>query len=103
VIAVGTDEAYGHHIAVSRSETETMVLGFLLDGSVTVAPGDRLDAGEAIARCGGPALHVHMQAGRDILDAEAEGLPMRFSDLDVRTPGGCLATPLLFRGQGTCR
>lgn len=102
VTAVGTDATYGHHIAIQRSDTEAMVLGFLLEGSVTVAPGDAVSAGEAIARCGGPTLHVHMQASRDILAAQAKGLPMRFSDLDVRTPGGCQATPLLYRGQGTC-
>lgn len=102
VIAVGDSETYGHHIAIERSHTEIMVLGFLLKGSVAPAPGDRVAAGTEIARCGGPALHVHMQASRDILDGETEGLPMPFSDLDVRTPGGCRPTALLFRGQGTC-
>jgi hypothetical protein len=101
-IAVATNEPYGHHIAIRRSETEAMVLGFLQEGSVAAGPGDRIAAGEDIARCGGPALHVHMQRGQDILDARAEGLAMPFANLDVRTPGGCMPTTFLYRGQGTC-
>jgi hypothetical protein len=102
VIAVATDDTFGHHIAIAAGDNRTMVIGFLLEGSVSVAPGDSVAAGEEIARCGGPALHVHMQASPDPLDAEAEGLAMPFRNLDVRTPGGCMPATFLYRGQGTC-
>lgn len=99
---------FGNHIEIERSAGEYIVLGSLMHGSLKVAVGDRVTAGETLARCGfsgssgRPALHVHMQAGRDILDADSTGLPMPFADLSVRTPGGCQPTSLLYRGQGTC-
>jgi hypothetical protein len=70
--------------------------------------GDRVAAGERIAACGfsgvsgRSALHVHLQATRDILAADSAGLPMPFANLSVRTPGGCQSTTLLYPGQATC-
>ena len=102
VIAVAGGKSLGHHIAIAAGDNRTMILGFLQEGSVSVASGDSITAGQEIARCGGPALHVHMQASPDPLAAEAEGLPMPFRNLDVRTPGGCMPATFLYRGQGTC-
>ncbi len=99
---------FGNHVAIQRSDGAVVVLGSLMHGSITVASGDHVAAGQPIARCGfsgasgRSALHVHMQAGRDILDADSPGLPMSFSNLAVRTPGGCQPTSMLYRGQGTC-
>jgi len=99
---------FGNHIVIQRSEHEFIVLGSLAHGSFTLAVGDPVTAGEAIAACGfsgesgRSALHVHMQASRDILDADSPGLPMPFSNLAVRTPGGCRPTLLLYGGQGIC-
>ena len=87
---------------------EYIVLGSLMHSSLKVAIGDAVAAGEIVARCGfsgasgRPALHVHMQVGRDILDADSTGLPMPFANLSVRTPGGCRPTLLIYRGQGIC-
>jgi hypothetical protein len=100
---------FGNHIVIQRSEHEFIVLGSLAHGSTTVAVGDSVRASQPLARCGfsgasgRSALHVHMQEGRDILDADSPGLPMPFANLAVRTPGGCQPTSLLYRGQGSCR
>jgi hypothetical protein len=99
---------FGNHIVIQRGEHEFIVLGSLMHRSLKVGLGDRVAAGEIVARCGfsgasgRPALHVHIQAGRDILDPDSAGLAMPFADLSVRTPGGCQPTSLLYRGQGTC-
>ncbi len=99
---------FGNHVVIMRSATEFVVLGSLMHSSLKIAVGDGVSAGEVVARCGfsgasgQSALHVHMQAGRDILDADSAGLRMPFANLAVRTPGGCQPTSLLYRGQGTC-
>ncbi len=99
---------FGNHIDIRRSDAAYVVLGSLMQGSPKVEVGDAVAAGEIVARCGlsgasgRPALHVHMQVGRDILDGDSTGLPMPSANLSVRTPGGCRPTSLLYRGQGTC-
>jgi hypothetical protein len=99
---------FGNHIVIQRGDAVFVVLGSLMHGSIKVVAGDRVAAGQEIARCGfsgasgRSALHVHMQAARDILDGDSTGLPMSFGDLAVRTPGGCQPTSMLYRGQGTC-
>jgi hypothetical protein len=99
---------YGNHIVIQRNSEQFIVLGSLARGSLKVARGDHVTAGQPLAACGfsgdsgRSALHVHMQSGPDILGTDSPGAPMLFSNLNVRTPGGCYATAQLYPGQGTC-
>ncbi len=72
----------GNHIIMKVDADEFLFLAHLKHGSLQVGSGDRVTAGEVVAKCGNsgrtqtPHLHVHMQNDREF--PLAESLPLRF-------------------------
>jgi hypothetical protein len=76
---------FGNHVVIDHGNGEFSRLGHLRQGSVRVAKGQRVRAGEAIALVGtsGTSLfpHLHYELGTTA-DLSGEGLPVHFADLD---------------------
>ncbi|MCY4636266.1 MAG: M23 family metallopeptidase, partial [Acidobacteria bacterium] len=91
----------GNHVLVKHAEGEFALYAHLVRGSVTVAPGDRVDRGQVLGRCGHtghstePHLHFHLQDSADLF--RGMGLPVRFSHLFV--DGKAAARVLLRAGN----
>lgn len=84
---IGTADANnpaGNHVVIDFGNSEFGFLAHMREGSVTVARGDTVTAGQELGRCGNsgntsePHLHFHLQNTSD-LDA-GEGLPAFFED-----------------------
>jgi len=77
----------GNHVLIEHADREYGLYAHLVRGSVTVSPGDPVQRGEVIGRCGHtghssePHLHFHLQDSADLFNGM--GLPVRFSQLDV--------------------
>lgn len=80
----------GNHVVVATPQGRYVVVAHLREGSVRVGPGDRVEAGQPLGRCGNsgnsdyPHVHVHVQ---DSLDADATGQNPVFHGLDVELTG----------------
>lgn len=81
----GLDAIVGNHVILALAGVEPFVaLVHLRPGSLRVAPGDRVTAGQPIAACGNsgnstqPHLHIQVMDSTDLL--AARGLPMAFRD-----------------------
>lgn len=85
--ATDPEHGAGNHVAL-HCDGVTVILAHLQEGSVRVAPGDRVPAGAPLGRVGNsgntsePHLHVHAVRGR-VTDPEAQlwtgdGVPLRF-------------------------
>ena len=80
--ATDADNPAGNHVVIDFGNSEFGFLGHMREGSVTVASGDTVIAGQALGRCGNsgntsePHLHFHLQNTSDITDGE--GLPAFF-------------------------
>lgn len=78
---------FGNHVLVEHAEGEFGLYAHLVRGSVTFAPGDGVDRGQVLGRCGHtghstePHLHFHLQDSADLF--RGMGLPVRFSRLVV--------------------
>ncbi len=88
-------EVTGNRIVIDHGHGEHSLLAHLKPGSPTVAVGERVSAGQPIARCGNsgnssePHLHYQLQDGPQF--GSSAGLPARFVDYlaDGRTvPSG---------------
>lgn len=72
----------GNYVMIDHQNGEFSLLGHLRQGSVTVAAGEKVEAGMPIGRCGNsgntsePHLHYQLQAGGALYGAEA--LPAQF-------------------------
>ena len=73
---------YGNYVVIDHGGGEVSLLGHLMRGSVTVRPGERVRAGQAIARMGAsgsaefvPHLHYELRTGPGMA---ADGLPAYF-------------------------
>ena len=81
---------FGNYIVIDHGNGEFSRLGHLFPGSLRVAIGQRVHAGDVVAQVGnsGSSLfpHLHYELGRTA-DLFGEGLPAVFSDLD-RVLGG---------------
>lgn len=92
---------FGNVVVIDHGNHEHSVLAHLRPGSVSVAVGDRVERGQVIGSCGNsgntaePHLHYQLQAGPDRV--EAEGLPVRFTNLLV--DGERVDSAELVRGQ----
>ena len=80
--ALGAGHAYGNHVALRVAEGEYVFLSNLLQGSIEVAQGERVSAGQPIARVGHsgasrvtaePHLALHLQDTPVPLRGEAIG------------------------------
>ena len=91
----------GNHVLVKHAEGEFALYAHLVRGSITVAPGDRVDRGQVLGHCGHtghssePHLHFHLQNSADLF--RGMGLPVRFSHLFV--DGRAVAGVLLRAGN----
>jgi|SRR5262245_17760278 len=81
----GLSAVTGNHVILALAEGGPyVVLAHLRPGSLRVAAGDRVMAGQQLATCGNsgnttqPHVHIHVMDSTDIL--EARGLPMAFRD-----------------------
>lgn len=85
----------GNHITVRTDDGCYAVVAHLRKGSLRVAPGDRVRAGEHIADCGNSGNstepHVHAQLMDRASMWLAEGLPIRFDPARF-APSGLLDT-----------
>lgn len=76
---------FGNHVVIDHGGDEFSVLGHLQHDSVTVEPGERVDAEQRIGSLGLSGntdfvhLHYQLQAGPDA--RLAEGLPARFASV----------------------
>jgi murein DD-endopeptidase MepM/ murein hydrolase activator NlpD len=74
----------GNHVVIAAGDNGPFVLlAHLRRGSMRVAPGQRVDAGQVVAECGnsGNSLqpHVHLQATDSTDWARTRGLPIVFA------------------------
>jgi peptidase M23-like protein len=73
---------FGNHVVIDHGDGEFSVLAHLRHGSVRVAPGQILAAGDTLGACGNsgntsePHLHYHLQNGQAL--GAAQGLPAYF-------------------------
>ncbi len=81
------DDPAGNHVLLDIGDGAFALLGHLRSGSVRVRPGDRVRAGDLLARVGNsgnssePHLHFHVQDSATPLSGN--GLPARFRDVVV--------------------
>lgn len=72
----------GNHVLIERQDGAVVVLCHLQHGSVRVRPGQRVETGEAIARCGNSGNstepHLHLQAIDRVDVEQAHALPITF-------------------------
>jgi hypothetical protein len=81
----------GNYVTIRHADGEYSVLAHLKEGSVAVSPGDRVQRGDRIGRCGNsgnatePHLHFHVQDHSNFF--LGRGRPVRFADGGPRRPG----------------
>ena len=74
----------GNYVVIDHGTGEYSFLAHLRQGSVTVQPGQRVSAGDAIGECGNsgrssePHLHFHLQDSPEF--GVGEGMPAQFLD-----------------------
>lgn len=74
----------GNHVVLDHGNDEYSFLAHLKEGSVRVAPGDRVQPGDTLGLCGNsgnssePHLHYHLQDSPDF--GRGAGLPATFRD-----------------------
>lgn len=80
----------GNYVVVEHDGGEYSLLAHLQQGSVAVTPGDRVDRGQQVGRCGHsgnstePHLHFQVQDHPNWL--RAASLPVQFADVTTRFP-----------------
>lgn len=87
----------GNHVVVRTPDGVHALAAHLRRGSLRVAPGDTVVAGQQVAECGNSGNssepHVHAQ----LMDAaslwEAQGLPMAFRGVEVAADGDAATGP----------
>lgn len=80
----------GNSVVIEHADGEYSLLAHLERGSVAVEPGDRVERGQQVARCGNsgnstePHLHFHVQDHPNFF--LGAGLPVRFQDVETDHP-----------------
>jgi murein DD-endopeptidase MepM/ murein hydrolase activator NlpD len=93
--------AAGNHVTLDLGDGEFAILAHLRNGSVGVRPGQRIEAGAEIGRCGNsgntsePHLHFHLQDRAEF--GTGDGLPAFFNDYSA--DGKTVARGEPVRGQ----
>lgn len=102
------ENALGNHVVLNHGNGEFSFLAHLKQGSVSVGPGDVIEAGTPVGVCGNsgntsePHLHFHMQTDAVFhAGAGGEGLPAQF--LDYRADGKRVARGEPTKGQTVAR
>jgi hypothetical protein len=81
----------GSYVVIQHAENEYSTLVHLVPGSVAVEPGDRVNRGQQVGRCGHsgnssePHLHFQIQDRPDF--SVAASLPVQFETVAVDSPG----------------
>jgi Peptidase family M23 len=81
---MNSQEPLGNHVILDHGNGELSFMAHFETGSLVVHSGDRVTAGQRIARCGNsglssePHLHYHLQTTPRLHDGE--GLPAQFHD-----------------------
>lgn len=74
---------YGNYLVIDHGEGEFSLLAHLQRGSVSVKKGQRVRAGQQLARCGNSGMstepHLHYQLMDDADWRKAQGLPAQFT------------------------
>lgn len=82
---------FGNHVLIDHGHGEHSLLGHLECGSLSLAPGDEVEARQPIGRVGLSGntdfvhLHYQLQDGPDV--RTADGLPTRFAEIGPLEPG----------------
>jgi hypothetical protein len=83
----GPTSIFGNHLVLDIGGGEYVALAHLERGSLRVRPGDRVAAGEVVARCGNSGNssepHLHIQCMDHPNPLLADGVPFFFADVDV--------------------
>ncbi len=80
------DWVFGNYVVLDAGEGAYVLLAHLEQGSLLVAPGQVVEAGEQIARAGNsgnsihPHLHLHVMDRADPSDPEVRGRPASLAD-----------------------
>jgi hypothetical protein len=83
----GGKDPCGNHIVIEVAPNEFLFLCHLQPGSIRVKKGDRVKAGQVLARVGNsgntsePHLHIHLQDSAEMV--LAEGIPLSFHSYRV--------------------
>ena len=81
----------GNYVVLKHAPDEYSCLAHLVPGSVAVSPGDRVERGTQIGRCGhsgnSSEPHLHFQLQDHPRFELAAGLPIAFDDVTVEWPG----------------
>lgn len=102
----GAGSLAGNHVVIRRDEGGYAVLAHLRAGSIQVAEGERVAAGEELGRCGNSGNstqpHVHVQVMDSPDPFSARGLPLAFRDYRVwpRAGGAPMAVELGIPAEG---
>jgi murein DD-endopeptidase MepM/ murein hydrolase activator NlpD len=94
----------GNHVLIRHAQGEYGLYAHLIRGSIELRPGDRVEAGQPLGRCGHsghssePHLHFHLQDSADLF--KGMGLPITFHDLEI--DGVQHETAHLTAGQRVC-
>lgn len=87
----------GNHVVLEVRPGVLVALCHLRRGSITVAPGQRLAAGEVVGQCGNSGNstepHVHLQAFDRLDVRQAEGLRLRFLPDELPRNGQIVVAP----------
>lgn len=79
--------AAGNYIIINHENGEYSILAHLRKGSIAVQPGDKVEAGQFLGRCGNSGhaiqahLHYHLQNGPVLF--KGEGLPVQFESYNA--------------------
>jgi murein DD-endopeptidase MepM/ murein hydrolase activator NlpD len=81
----------GNAVTIRHAEGEYSSLVHLVPGSIAVEPGEHVERGEQVGRCGhsgnSAEPHLHFQLHDHPTFEISAGLPVRFDDVDVNMPG----------------
>ncbi len=96
-IETDTEHPAGNHVVIQTAEAEYLYLAHMQPGSIVVAEGDTVEAGDLIGLVGNsgntsePHLHIHLQDQLEMLTTDengtitgltdAIGLPLTFSNV----------------------
>lgn len=80
----------GNYVTIQHAAGEYSTLAHLVPGSVAVEPGDRVERGQQVGRCGhsgnSSEPHLHFQLQDSPSFETAAGLPVRFEDVETDHP-----------------
>ena len=93
------DWNFGNHVVIDAGRGTFVLLGHLRRGSITLRPGQEVNAGEPIGQCGNsgnaiaPHVHVQVMDRPDPAHPEVRGLPAWFEDYVQRGARVALGDP----------